>query len=182
MMLSLPPPGTTAVLHSMSEDDVQWVMKHPSTMIGSDGIPTLEGKPHPRLMNSFARALGHYSRELKLFPLQEAIYKMTGFSAHKFSMTDRGEIREGAFADLVIFDANKIIDKGTYTDPMQYPDGITDVFVNGVHVVQKATHTGSRPGIAIRRIIVLDAMDGNDLDEHRMFIVTVAYKLRISER
>lgn len=144
-------PGTTAVLHSMSEEDVQLVMKHPSTMIGSDGIPTLEGKPHPRLMNSFARVLGHYARDLKLFPLQQAIYKMTGFSAHKFGLTGRGEIREGAFADLVIFDADKIIDKGTYADPMQYPDGITDVFVNGIHVVQKARHTGSRPGMVIRR-------------------------------
>jgi N-acyl-D-amino-acid deacylase len=144
-------PGTTAVLHSMSEEDVQLVMKHPSTMIGSDGIPTLDGKPHPRLMNSFARVLGHYSRDLSLFPLQEAIYKMTGFSAQKFGLTDRGEIREGAFADLVVFDANKIIDRGTYSEPMHYPDGITDVFVNGVHVVQRAKHTGSRPGRVVRR-------------------------------
>jgi N-acyl-D-amino-acid deacylase len=161
-LLNLPPqstaekilelePGTTAVLHSMSEDDVQLIMKHTSTMIGSDGIPTLEGKPHPRLMNTFARVLGHYSRDLSLFPLQEAIYKMTGFSAQKFGLTDRGEIREGAFADLVIFDASKIIDRGTYADPMRYPDGITDVFVNGAHVVHDAKLIGSRPGMVIRR-------------------------------
>jgi N-acyl-D-amino-acid deacylase len=144
-------PGTTAVLHSMSEDDVQYVMRHSSTMIGSDGIPTLEGKPHPRLMNTFARVLGHYSREMSLFTLQEAIYKMTGFSARKFGLTGRGEIREGAYADLVIFDADKIIDRGTYADPMQYPDGITDVFVNGTHVVRAARHTGLKPGTVIRR-------------------------------
>jgi len=143
--------GTTVVMHSMSEEDVQHVMQHPSTMIGSDGIPTLGGKPHPRLYSTFARVLGHYSRELNLFPLQQAIHKMTGFPAEKFGFTDRGEIRQGAFADLVVFDPATVIDRGTFTDPNRYPEGFDQVFVNGVQVVREGKHTGAKPGKTLRR-------------------------------
>jgi N-acyl-D-amino-acid deacylase len=106
-------PGATVVLHSMDETDVQTVMRHPSTMIGSDGIPSLEGRPHPRLFGTFARVLGHYARDLGLFSLAEAVHRMTGFSAEKFGLTDRGIIREGALADLVLFEHT--VDAGQQT-------------------------------------------------------------------
>lgn len=130
---------------------VQHVMRHASTMIGCDGLATLGGKPHPRLYNTFARVLGLYCRELKLFPLQQAIHKMTGFPASKFGFTDRGEIRPGAFADLVVFDPATVIDQGTFTDPNRTPRGIDHVFVNGVQAVRQGQHTGARSGTTLRR-------------------------------
>jgi N-acyl-D-aspartate/D-glutamate deacylase len=148
-------PGATVVLHSMDEDDVQTVMQHPSTMIGSDGIPTLEGKPHPRLYGSFARVLGHYSRDLGLFKLETAIHKMTGLSARKFGLTDRGELHQGTFADLVVFDQNSIVDKGTFADPNHYPEGIHHLFVNGVQVINEGEHTGARSGRSLRRSLAI---------------------------
>ncbi|HTO52122.1 MAG TPA: D-aminoacylase [Myxococcota bacterium] len=144
-------PGVTVVMHTMSEDDVRTVMRHPSTMIGSDGIPTLPGKPHPRLWGTFARVLGRYARELGLFPLEEGIHRMTGFPARKFGLRERGVIREGAFADLVLFDPARIVDRGSYEDPNHPPAGIRDVLVNGSHVVRDGVHTGARPGRALRR-------------------------------
>lgn len=144
-------PGATVVMHTMDEADVRTVMCHPTTMIGSDGIPTLEGRPHPRLYGTFARVIGHYARDERLFPLEDAIHRMTGLSARKFGLRDRGELRAGAFADLVLFDPVRIIDRGTFEDPNQYPDGIVRVFVNGTEVVRDGTHTGARPGQALRR-------------------------------
>jgi len=142
--------GATVILESMDEGDVRIVMRHPTTMIGSDGIPSA-GKPHPRLYGTFPRVLGRYSRDLKLMPLEEAVNRMTGMSAAKFRLKDRGVIREGAFADLVVFDPAKIIDTGSYAEPRRYPDGIRDVFVNGTAVVKDGAHTHSRPGRGIRR-------------------------------
>ena len=144
-------PGVTAVMHSMNEDDVRTVMRHKSTMIGSDGIPSLPGKPHPRLWGTFARVLGRYARDLGLFPLEEGIHRMTGFPARKFGLRDRGVIRENAAADIVIFDAARIIDVGTYEDPNHPPAGIHHVFVNGTRVVRDGAHTGARPGRPLRR-------------------------------
>jgi len=144
-------PGITVVMHMMSEDDVQRVLRHPSTMIGSDGIPTLEGKPHPRLYNSFARVLGHYSRDVGLFDLSTAVFRMTGFAARKFGLRDRGVVKEGAFADLVLFDPAMIIDKGTYENPNQYPVGIRQVFVNGGVAVRDDEVQGQRHGRVLRR-------------------------------
>ncbi|MFI5317152.1 MAG: amidohydrolase family protein [Myxococcota bacterium] len=143
--------SVTVVMHSMSEDDVRAVMRHPSTMIGSDGIPTLPGKPHPRLWGTFARVLGRYARDLAVFPVEEAVHRMTGFPARVFGLADRGLIRAGAFADLVVFDPRGIIDVGSYEDPNHPPAGIHHVFVNGTGVVRDATHTGARPGRALRR-------------------------------
>jgi N-acyl-D-amino-acid deacylase len=143
--------GATVVLHMMSEEDVQSVLRHPSTMIGSDGIPTLDGRPHPRLYNSFARVLGHYSRDIGLFDLSTALYRMCGFPANKFGLVDRGVIKEGAYADLVVFDANEIVDKGTFEDPNQYPIGIHHVFVNGQPAVRDGKLMGERHGRVIRR-------------------------------
>jgi dihydroorotase/N-acyl-D-amino-acid deacylase len=144
-------PGATVVMHAMSEDDVRTVMRHPSTMIGSDGIPTLEGRPHPRLYGTFARVLGRYARDLGLFPLEVAVHKMTGQAAAKFGLRDRGVVREGAFADLVLFDPARILDVGTFEDPNHPPVGIAHVFVNGTAVVRDGVHTGARPGRPLRR-------------------------------
>jgi len=142
---------TTVILHVMSEDDVRTVMAHDSTIIGSDGLPTLDGKPHPRLYNTFARVLGHYSRDIGVLPLAEAIARMTGRSADAFGLADRGYLRPGYAADVVVFDAELIIDRGTFADPNRYPDGIRHVFVNGVEVVGDGQPTGTRPGQVLRR-------------------------------
>jgi N-acyl-D-amino-acid deacylase len=144
-------PQATVVMHSMDEDDVRTVMRHESTMIGSDGLPTPEGRPHPRLYGTFARVLGHYARDLALFPLEEAIHKMTGMAARKFGLRDRGFVEPGAFADLVTFDPDAVIDVGTFDEPNEYPDGIAHVWVNGEIVVENGAHTHRRPGRALRR-------------------------------
>ena len=144
-------PGTTVILHMMNEEDVQTVLRHPSTMIGSDGIPTLEGRPHPRLYNSFARVLGHYSREIGLFDLSTAIHRMTGFPARKFGLQDRGVLTEGAFADLVLFDESIVIDQGTFADPNRYPAGIRQVFVNGRVAVDNDSVRQERHGRVLLR-------------------------------
>jgi N-acyl-D-amino-acid deacylase len=144
-------PGATVVIHSMNEDDVRTVLRHPSTMIGSDGVPTLEGKPHPRLYGTFARVLGRYARDEGLFPLEEGVHRMTGFPAQKFGLRDRGLVREGAYADLTLFDPERIIDAGSFEDPHRAPHGIPHVFVNGTPVVRDGRHTGARPGRPLRR-------------------------------
>ena len=146
--------SATVILHSMSEEDVRTVLAHRSTMIGSDGIPTLEGKPHPRLWGSFARVLGRYARELGVLSLEQAVHRMTGFPARKFRLRDRGELREGAIADLVVFDPARVLDRGTYEDPQQPPVGIAHVFVNGVPVVEDGKPTPDRPGRTLRRAVV----------------------------
>jgi N-acyl-D-amino-acid deacylase len=143
--------GVTAILHAMCEEDVRTVMRHPSTMIGSDGIPTIEGKPHPRLYGTFARVLGRYARDEKLFSMQEAVYRMTGFAAAKFGLRDRGVVRAGAYADLVLFDPATIIDAGTFEDPKRPPEGIHAVFVNGTKAVEHGKATGVRSGRVLRR-------------------------------
>ena len=143
--------GVTAVLHAMSEEDVRTVMRHPSTMIGSDGIPTLEGKPHPRLYGTFARVLGRYARDEKLFAMEEAVYRMTGFAAAKFGLLGRGLVRAGAFADLVLFDPARIIDRGTFENSKRLPEGIRAVFVNGALAVEDGKPTGVRTGRVLRR-------------------------------
>ncbi len=144
-------PGTTVVIHSMSEDDIRTVMAHDSTMIGSDGIPTLDAKPHPRLSNTFARVLGHYARDLGTFDMAQAVHRMTGMSADAFGLTGRGFIREGGFADLVLFDPDSVIDRATFDDPLVMPTGIREVMVNGTVVARDGVHTGSLPGRALRR-------------------------------
>lgn len=141
----------TVTLHVMDERDVQTVLRHPTTMIGSDGLPTLHGKPHPRLYGTFARVLGHYARDLGVLPLAEALHRMTGLPARRFGLAGRGELRAGAIADLVLFDPARIADVATYAEPHQPPAGIAHVLVNGVAVVRDGAHTGARPGRALRR-------------------------------
>jgi N-acyl-D-amino-acid deacylase len=143
-------PGAVVVIQTMSEDDVRVVMRHPSTMIGSDGI-AMGSRPHPRLYGTFPRVLAHYARDGGLMTLEEGIHRMTGMPAAKFYLRDRGLVREGCFADLVVFDPARLRDTATYEQPRRYPEGITHVFVNGTAVVRDGLHTGARPGRALRR-------------------------------
>jgi N-acyl-D-aspartate/D-glutamate deacylase len=138
------------VIKSISEDDVRTVMAHPTTMIGSDGIPTVGGKPHPRLYGTFARVLGHYVRDDPVLSLEEAVHRMTGMPAAKFGLAGRGTIAPGAHADMVLFDPAGIDDIATYDSPRQHPTGISHVWVNGTAVVAGGVHTGARPGRALR--------------------------------
>ncbi|HXG17796.1 MAG TPA: D-aminoacylase [Methylomirabilota bacterium] len=142
--------GVVAVIFGMDEADVRRVLTHPTTMIGSDGIPSVDGKPHPRLYGTFARVLGAYARDEGLFALEDAVYRMTGFPAHKFRLADRGVIHPGAFADLVIFDAQTIAERGTYQDPRHYPSGVDYVIVNGKVTADHGRHTGERSGKMLR--------------------------------
>jgi N-acyl-D-amino-acid deacylase len=109
---------------------VRRILAYPPTMIGSDGLPH-DSHPHPRLWGTFPRVLGHYCREAGLFSLEEAVHKMTGLSAQTFGLNDRGVVREGAFADLVVFDPDSIEDRATFDNPKQAAAGIDLVIVNG---------------------------------------------------
>jgi N-acyl-D-amino-acid deacylase len=143
--------AATVVMHVMSEDDVRTVMRHPTTMIGSDGLPTLHGKPHPRLYGTFARVLGTYVRDEGVLSLAEAVHRMSGMSARRFGLVDRGVLEAGAYADVVVFDPARIADVATYTDPHHPPAGIAHVLVNGERVVAAGAHTGARPGRTLRK-------------------------------
>lgn len=138
-----------AIYFMMAEGDVQRIMSYPHSMIGSDGLPHDE-HPHPRLWGTFPRVLGHYVREIGLFPLEEAIRKMTGLSATQFGLKDRGVLRVGAYADLVLFDPASVIDRATFEQPKQPAAGIEQVYVNGRCVWLNGEHTGERPGRALR--------------------------------
>ncbi|MBN0394439.1 amidohydrolase family protein, partial [Pseudomonas aeruginosa] len=104
---------------------------YPVTMIGSDGLPN-DPMPHPRLWGAFPRVLGHYSRDEQLFPLTTAVHKMTGLSAARFQLADRGLVKIGYFADLVLFDPQTVRDVASFSDPKRPADGIEAVMVNGV--------------------------------------------------
>ena len=144
-------PTTTVITHMMNEDDVRTVMTHASTMIRSDGIPTVGAKPHPRLSNTFARVLGHYARDEGVLSMAEAVRKMTGFAADTLKLDRRGYVRAGGYADLIVFDPATVEDRGTFDEPTLMPAGFHHVFVNGTEVVSAGKHTGSRPGVALRR-------------------------------
>lgn len=120
-----------AIYHSISEADMRTILSHPATMIGSDGLPN-DPRPHPRLWGTFPRVLGRYSRQEKLLTMPNAVHKMTQMPAQRFGLAERGLIREGYFADLVLFDAEKIIDRATFADPIQASAGIAGVWVNGI--------------------------------------------------
>ena len=134
-----------AVYHCMEDADVDRILSHPATMVGSDGLPN-DPLPHPRLWGAFPRVLGHYARDRELFPLAVAINKMTGLSAERFGLTERGFVREGYWADLVLFDAATIRDAASFTDPMQPAEGIAAVWVNGELSWQHREATGIRAG------------------------------------
>jgi N-acyl-D-amino-acid deacylase len=134
-----------AIYHCMSEDDVRGILQHPGTMIGSDGLPN-DPFPHPRLWGTFPRVLGHYSREQRLFPLAEAIRKMTSLPAQRFGLTDRGWVREGYAADLVLFNPDTVRDTASFADPVNAAAGIDAVWVNGELSYWKQASTSQRAG------------------------------------
>jgi len=139
-----------AIYHSMSENDMRRILAHPATMIGSDGLPN-DPRPHPRLWGTFPRVLGRYSREEGLISLPEAVHKMTEMPAQRFGLAGRGMIREGYCADLVLFDAEKIIDTATFSDPVCAAKGIRGVWVNGVLSYTKDGATGNHAGQFVAR-------------------------------
>ncbi|MBE9606568.1 D-aminoacylase [Acetobacteraceae bacterium H6797] len=139
-----------AIYFQMDEADVQRIMAHPRSMFGSDGLPH-DSWPHPRLWGTFPRILGHYVREVKLLSLETAVHKMTGRVAHVFGIKDRGVIRPGAFADLVLFDAEGVRDNATYDNPTAISEGIETVWANGVATWQSGAVTGEKPGKLVTR-------------------------------
>jgi N-acyl-D-aspartate/D-glutamate deacylase len=134
-----------AVYYGMDETDVQRILTHPLSMIGSDGLPE-DPFPHPRLWGAFPRVLGHFSRDLGLFPLHTAVHKMTGLSAARFGLHERGEIREGYWADLVLFDPEKVRDVADFKDPQQAAEGIDGVWVRGCLTYADGRAQGERQG------------------------------------
>lgn len=145
-----------AVYHNMNEEDMQLVLAHPLSMVGSDGLPN-DPHPHPRLWGAFPRVLAHYSRDLALFSLPEAIRKMTSLSASNFGLTDRGVIREGAFADLTLFDLKRLQDTATFEQPIARASGIEGVFVNGVLAYTPEMVEPVRAGRMLRRTSRIEA-------------------------
>jgi N-acyl-D-amino-acid deacylase len=151
--------GATRVLvTSISEGDIDAIIRSPAALVGSDGncVATYgtvsQGLPHPRFYGTFPRIIGRYVGERGLIPLELAVHKMTGATAQALKLADRGLLREGYCADVTIFDPNDFKDRATYADPHQYPTGDrTTVIVNGTLVVENATHTGALPGAVLRR-------------------------------
>ncbi len=145
------------VAFGMSEENLRKLYAHPLVTVGSDGNAAAidgvlgRGKPHPRFYGTFPRYLGKYVREGKALPLEEAIRKITSFSAEKIGLVERGRIREGYWADLTVFDPDTIIDNATYKDPHRYPGGIPHVIVNGIPAIRDGEHTGALPGKILRR-------------------------------
>ncbi|MHA2064513.1 MAG: N-acyl-D-amino-acid deacylase family protein [Candidatus Thorarchaeota archaeon] len=143
-------------MESMGEDDIHRIMKSPHTIVGTDGegvAPTGVlgyGKPHPRFYGTYPRILGKYVREEGLLSLEKAIWKMSGFPAKQLGLEDRGLIREGLSADLVLFNSKTVIDKATFNDPHQFPEGIDEVLVNGTRVVANGKQTDELPGVILR--------------------------------
>jgi N-acyl-D-amino-acid deacylase len=144
--------GAAMVYRVMSEDDVQRIMREPFTMIASDsGVREFgAGVPHPRGYGNNARVLGHYVRELGVVTLEDAVRKMTSLPAQTFGLRDRGQIREGFAADLVIFDEKTVTDKATFDNPHQYAEGFSAVIVNGQVVYDGSRMTASMPGQPLR--------------------------------
>jgi N-acyl-D-amino-acid deacylase len=141
----------SAIYFSMDEADVRNILSFDETMIGSDGLPIGE-KPHPRLWGTFPRVLGHYSRDLGLFPLETAVWKMSGLTAKNFGLAGRGTIEVGNHADVVVFDAATVRDTATYDTPCEAADGIEAVIVNGTLTWWQGAHCGARQGQVIARI------------------------------
>jgi N-acyl-D-amino-acid deacylase len=149
--------AVSIVIFMMSEDDLQTGLRHPLVMVGSDGwaISPESGlggsRPHPRCYGCYPRVLGKYVRELGVLSLETAIHKMSGMQARRLGLRDRGEVRVGAIADLVVFDPDTVAERATYADPHQYPAGVPYVLVGGQKVVHQAQATGARPGKVLRR-------------------------------
>lgn len=146
--------GASAVFHGMSEDDVKRIMQYPFNMFASDASIRVynSGNPHPRGYGTNARVLGKYVREEKVLSLEEAIRRMTSLPAQKFQLKDRGLLREGFAADIVVFDEKKVKDESTFDKPHQYSTGFKYVLVNGVLTVEDGKHTGARNGVSLRKL------------------------------
>lgn len=148
--------GVGMIGHGMGEENVERLVAHPLGAICSDGGayapygPLANGSPHPRGYGTFPRLLGHYVRERQALPLETAIYKCTGLPAERLHLRDRGKVAVGAFADLVAFDPATVIDKATFENPHQYPEGIPVVVVNGVLTLRDGEHTGKLGGRGVR--------------------------------
>jgi N-acyl-D-amino-acid deacylase len=143
----------SVVMYYMSEKDMRVALQDPLLSIDSDGTavsPEFGGQPHPRYYGTFPRVLGHYVREQKVIGLEEAVRKMTSLAAQRMKLSDRGILRDGLAADIVVFDPDRIIDRATFDKPHQFPEGISQVIVNGVTVVKDGVHTGAKPGRALR--------------------------------
>jgi len=140
--------GCSGIFHAISEDDIGRILKHPATMIGSDGEVPIFGQanPHPRSYGTFARVLGVYVREKHVLTLEDAIRKMTAFPAARLRLTDRGVLRPGMKADIAVFDPATVRDKATYDNPHQYAEGFSTVIVNGKVVFENGAMTRERPG------------------------------------
>jgi N-acyl-D-amino-acid deacylase len=143
----------------MCEEDVRAVLRHPATAIGSDGLPR-DPRPHPRLWGAFARVLGHYCRDVRLFTLPEAVRRMTGLPAARFGLAGRGLLEVGACADLVLFDPLTVAASATYAEPQLPAQGIAAVYVNGVLSAADRQATGQRAGRFLPRA---RRMAGTDL-------------------
>ena len=139
-----------AVYYGMDEADVRRILAHPLSMVGSDGLPE-DPFPHPRLWGAFPRVLGHFSRDVGLFPLHTAVHKMTGLSAARFGLCERGEIREGHWADLVLFDPLRVRDVADFKQPQRAAEGIDGVWVNGVLSYSDGQANGQRSGRFLAR-------------------------------
>jgi N-acyl-D-aspartate/D-glutamate deacylase len=144
------------VLHVMNEKDLQTALREPWVDIASDGYSLsvegllAAGHPHPRNYGTFPRILGHYVREEKVLTLEDAVRRMTSLAAQRLGVKDRGLLREGYWADVVVFDPNRISDMSTFQGPKQYPEAINYVLVNGRVVIDRGNHTRERPGMALR--------------------------------
>ena len=139
-----------AIYFMMDEIDVRRILAYPHSMVGSDGLPH-DSHPHPRLWGTFPRVLGHYARDLGLLTLEDAVRRMTGLSAEQFGLKDRGVVREGAFADITMFNSETVIDNSTFEEPMTPAAGIDVVMVNGEIIRDHGRVTGARPGKTLRR-------------------------------
>ncbi|HZP48007.1 MAG TPA: D-aminoacylase [Vicinamibacterales bacterium] len=148
--------SVSCVWFIIDESDLKLAMQQPWVSIGSDGSalatsgPLRTGVPHPRNFGTFPRVLGRYVREEHTLTLEQAVWKMSGLTAKQLHIADRGLIKEGLAADLVLFDPATVADRATFTDPFQYPVGIPTVIVNGRVVLDNGRHTGARPGVVIR--------------------------------
>jgi N-acyl-D-amino-acid deacylase len=144
--------GAQMVYHGMNEDDVRYIMRYPFNMMAAadGGVQDGSGLPHPRSYGTNARVLGKYVREEHIMPLEEAVRRMTSLAAQRFQLKDRGLLRPGYIADIVVFDPQTIADKASFDNPHQLSTGISHVLVNGQLVVDDGRHTGAKPGVALR--------------------------------
>ena len=146
-----------AIFFTMSEENLEQILTRPYVMVGSDSGtrahvgPLSRGRPHPRTFGTYPRVLGLYVREKRLLDLPTAIRKMTSEPCRRFGLTGRGRLAPGCYADLVLFDPDRVRDRASYEEPIQYPDGIRYVLVNGVITVEEGEHTGARAGRVLRR-------------------------------